>query len=197
MKKTVVVILAYEVYSGGQYVGNDINKHKSCANQKKRFYNQHAKLFDKLQIEVVRNVCFAFTRTISLHLFNSLILADTNVNIWFSAWRGIDVGGRIPIYDHHELHRSFDGQANILAMAKASPRVLKDSRKYVNTTLTTDFKKYTAVAFRTGNKRTVLVRKGYSREKVIQYFHRCAKQVHYAFLQVPYLQPLIWEDLVT
>ena len=187
MKKTVVVLLVYQAHqSDGQYVGNGIKNHRDCVSQKEGFYNRHAKLFDKLQIKVVRNVCFAFRhKTISLHLFNSLILADTNVNIWFSAWRGIDVGGRIPIYDHHELHRGYDGLANVLAMAKTSPRVLKDCRKYVNTTLKRDFKEYTAVAFRTGNKRTELVRKGYSREQVIEYFHKCAKQVHTALLKVP------------
>ena len=36
---------------------------------------------------------------------------------------------------------------------------------------------YTAVAFRTGNRKTALVKDGYSREQVIEYFRKCAKQI--------------------
>ena len=185
LKKTVVVILAYEVSSGGQYVDNDINKHQGCVKQTELFYSRHAKLFDKLQIQVVRNVCFAFHyKAVSLQLFNSLILPDENVNVWFSTWRGIQGGGRIPISDHQEMHLGHDGLTNVLAMARPSPRVLKDSRKYVNTVLNADFKEYTAVAIRTGNKRTVLVRRGYSKDQLVQYFHNCAQQVHNASLKI-------------
>ena len=184
LKKTVVVILTYEAHPGGQYVGDDINKHQGCVKDKEFFYSHHAKLLDKLQIQVVRNVCFAFRQAISLHQFNSLILPDENVNVWFSTWRGIQGGGRIPISDHQEMHLGHDGLTNILSMARPSPRVLKDSRKYVNTVLNADFKEYTAVAIRTGNKRTVLVRQGYSREQLVQYFHKCAQQVHNASLKI-------------
>ena len=180
LNKTVVVILVYDVFPVGQYVGNDINKHRDCVEQKNKFYNQHAKLFDRLQIEVVRNVCFVFNykaqSPIKLHLFNSLILPDSDVNVWFSFWRGIQFD-RIAISDHYELHRSYGGEENILAMVRTSPRVVKDSRKYVNTILSVDFKEYTAVAVRTGNRRTALVRSGYSRERVIEYFHECAEQI--------------------
>ena len=180
LKKTVVVILAYEVFPAGEYVGINISKHPNCVKQMKKFYNQHAILFNKLQIQVVRNVCFVFNyeakSQISLHLFNSLILLDSNVNVWFSYWRGIEFG-RVAISDHHELYRKYDGEEKILGMAKTSPRVLNDSRKYVNTVLNTNFKEYTAIAFRTVNRKTSLVVSGYSREKVIGYFHECAKMV--------------------
>ena len=180
LKKTVVVILAYDVFPVGEYVGDDINKHRDCVEQKNKFYNQHAKLFNRLQIEVVRNVCFVFNykakSPITLHLFNSLILMDSDVNVWFSFWRGIQFD-RVAISDHHELHRGYGGEENILAMVRTSLRVVKDSRKYVNTILNVDFKEYTAVAVRTGNRRTALVRSGYSREQVMQYFHKCAKRI--------------------
>ena len=187
LKKTVVVILAYDVFPVGEYVGININKHPDCVEQKEKFYNQHTKLFNKLQIQVVRNVCFVFNykakSPISLHLFNSLILPDSNVNVWFSFWRGIEFD-RIALSDHHELYRDYGGEGKILAMAKTSPRVLEDSRKYVHTVLNSNFNEYTAVAFRTGNRRTALVRSGYSREKVIEYFHTCAKMVHQALLNI-------------
>ena len=180
LKKTVVVILAYDIFPVGEYVGDDITKHRDCVKQKNTFYNQHAKLFDRLQIQVVRNVCFVFNykakSRIPLHLFNSLILPDDDVNVWFSYWRGIQFD-RIAISDYHKLYRCYGGEGNILGMVRTSPRVLQDSRNYVNTILNVDFKEYTAVAFRTGNRRTALVRSGYSREKVIQYFHKCTKQI--------------------
>ena len=182
LKKTVVVILAYDVFPVGEYVGNGINKHPDCVKQKNKFYNRHAKLFDRLHIQVVRNVCFVFNHKakspIPLHLFNSLILPDHmhDANVWFSYWRGIQFD-RIAISDHYELRRDYDGEGNILGMVRTSPRVLQDSRNYVNTILKVDFKEYTAVTFRTGNRRTELVRSGYSREQVIQYFHRCAEQI--------------------
>ena len=187
LKKTVVVILAYDVFPVGEYIGVNINKHPDCVKQKEIFYNQHITLFDKLQIQVVRNVCFVFNykakSPISLHRFNSVILPNSNVNVWFSYWRGIEFD-RIAISDHHELYRDYEGEGKILGMAKTSPRVLNDSRKYVNTVLNTNFKKYTAIAFRTGNRRTFLVRSGYSREKVIGYFYECAKMVHQALLNI-------------
>ena len=186
LKKTVVVILAYEVHPGGQYVDNDINKHQGCVKQREGFYNLHAKLFYKLQIQVVRNVCFAFNyKSISLHLFNSLIFPDGIVNVWFSTWRGIQGGGRIPIYDHHEIHRGYGGLSNILTMAKSSPRILRDSRKYVNTILNADFKEYTAVAFRTGMRKNKLISHGYERKEVMEFFRKCAIEVHSALLKIP------------
>ena len=188
LKQTVVVILAYDVHPVGEYVGSNISNHYECVKQKKIFYDQHAKLFDRLQIQVVRNVCFVFNykakSPISLDLFNSLVLANDNVNVWFSFWRGIQFD-RIAISDHKELHRGYGGEENILAMVRTSQRVLIDSRKYVNTVLNSNFKKYTAVAFRTGNRRTALVRSGYSRDEVIEYFHKCAEEVHYTLLRIP------------
>ena len=71
-------------------------------------------------------------------------------------------------------------------MVKASPRVLRDSRKYINTYLKVDFNEYTAVAFRTGNRKDVLIRqKKYSRKDVIGYFYKCAEEVKNVLLKYP------------
>ena len=185
LKKAVVVILVYDVLPVGEYMGDDINKHHDCVEHKKEFYSQHSKLFDKLQIQVVRNVCFVFNylakSPITLSQFNSFILLNNNVNIWFSVWRGIQFD-RIAVMDHKNLLRDYGGEGNILAMVRTSQRVLRDSRKYVNTVLKVNFQEYTAIAFRTGNRRTALVRKGYTRQQVIEYFHKCAKEVRHKLL---------------
>ena len=185
LKKAVVAILVYDVFPVGEYMGDDINKHHDCVEHKKEFYSQHTKLFDRLQIQVVRNVCFVFNylakSPITLHRFNSFILLNNDVNVWFSVWRGIQFD-RIAVMDHKNLLRDYGGEESILGMVRTSPRVLRDSRKYVNTVLKVNFLEYTAVAFRTGNRRTALVRKGYSRQHVIEYFHECAKEVRHKLL---------------
>ena len=185
LKKAVVVILVYDVFPVGGYMGEDINRHHDCVEQKKLFYSQHAKLFDKLQIQAVRNVCFVFNylarSPITLRRFNSYVLLNNDVNVWFSVWRGIQFD-RIAVMDQKTLLRDYGGEEKILAMVKTSPRVLKDSRNYVNTVLNVDFHEYTAVAFRAGNRRTALVRKGYSRQQVTEYFHKCAKEVSHKLL---------------
>ena len=187
LRKTVVVILLYHTSPQGVYVDNDIGKHPKCVGMKKKFYNRHAKLFSELQIEAVRNTCFVFGSshfTLSLQQFNSHIILD-NVNVWFSEWRGI-WSGRIPINDHKELGRSYGGKEKIQTMVKASQRVLRDSKKYVNTYLKADFNEYTAIAFRTSNRKDVLImKKKYSREQVFQYFYKCTEEVKNVLLQYP------------
>ena len=196
-KKTIVAILVYDVFPVGEYVGNEIYNHSDCVKQKDVFYAQHVKLFNKLQIEVVRNVCFVFNykakSPITLSQFNTFLLME-NVNVWFSFWRGIQFD-RIPIFDHKNLLRDYGGEENILSMVRTSPRVLRDSRKYVNTVLNVDFHEYTAVAFRTGNRRTALVKEGYSRKEVIEYFHECAEEVKYTLLEVPLSAKFLSIDL--
>ena len=185
-KKTVVVILVYYRVPEGVYIDIYTDKLRYCREAKKTFYDQHAKLFDRLQIQVVRNVCFIFNQkkrfTVSLDKFNSHILQNySDVNVWFSAWRGIDPH-RVPIVDHKELFRNHEGEENILGMARTSPMILKDSKKYVNTILNANFNKYVAVAFRTANRKTALVASGYSRNNVMQYFYKCSEEVKQALL---------------
>ena len=181
LKRTVVVFLVYGS-GGGGFVDDDINKHQHCKHRKEFFYKRFAKFFDKLQIEVVREVCLAFG-SFTLHQFNSFFLLNNETHVWFTEWRGIE-GGRMSITDHGELHRTSNGLDAILTMAKESPKVMKDARNYVNTILNTDFKKYTAVAFRATNKKTALAG-GHSREYIMQYFRDCAEKVEVELLKNP------------
>ena len=183
LKRIVVVIISYGFSPAGGFVDNDINKHQHCRELKEKFYNKHTKLFNSLQLQVVRNVCISFG-SFTLHQFNSLFLLNIDTHVWFTDWRGIQ-SGRITITDHVELRRNYGGEDNILAMVKTSPRVLKDTRKYVSAILKTDFKKYTAVSFRTTNKKTALVYSGHSRDYIIQYFQKCAEKVKLELLKNP------------
>ena len=134
---------------------------------------------------MVRNVCFIFNQkkryTISLDKFNSYVLLDDDVNVWFSEWRGIDPR-RVPITDHKELFRNYEGELKVLAMVKTSPRILRDSRKYVYETLNTNFGEYTAVAFRTAGRKNALAVKGISRYNILQYFYNCSENIKQALL---------------
>ena len=186
LRKTVVVILLYQISPEGVYKDTDIDKHPKCAEIKKKFYSRHAYFFRKLQIEVVRNVCFVFGAhfALSLQKFNSYIILD-NANVWFSEWRGIQ-HKRIYINDHKDLERDYGGKEKIQAMVKASPRVLRDSKKYVNTYLKADFNEYTAVAFRTASRKAVLtIKYKYSRKDIIAYFYECAKKIKNVLLKYP------------
>ena len=186
-KKTVVVILVYEILPPGVYINDDINKNHGCFNEKTKFYNKHARLFDKLQIEVLRNVCFAFYPRKhyfpSLQVFNSYFRLNNSTNVWFSDWRGIHTG-RIGFSNHKELERCHEGKERILSMVKTSSRIIQDSRKYVNTVLNRDFNEYTAVAVRTTNRKTALVKKGYSIDGVFEHFQKCAEQLKYVLLKM-------------
>ena len=131
-------------------------------------------------------MCFIFNQkkhyTISLDKFNSLILQNySDVNVWFSAWRGIDPR-RVPIVDHKELSRNHEGEEKVLGMVKTSPRILKDSRKYVNTNLNANFNEYVAVAFRTAGRKNAMVASGNSRNDIMQYFYKCSEEVKQALL---------------
>ena len=142
-KITVVAILVHDESPIGAYIGNGIDKHPVCAEDKKTFFDTHAKLFDRLQIQVVRNVCLVFNHkehsSLSLRRFNSFFVLNDNVNVWFSLWRGIHFD-RIPINDHKELERTHHVEATVSAMTKISPKILKDSNYYINTNLKVGFK---------------------------------------------------------
>ena len=186
-RKIVVVIIVYEVSVIGQYEDSDINKHSDCVEEKEIFYAKHAELFDKLGLQVVRNVCYAFNfkidfNNIELDRFNSYLLLNHDISVWFSCWRGINYD-RIPISDHEIIKREYGGVEKVLAMIKTSSRILADSRKFVNTILHNDFNGYTAVAFRTAGRRNALINHGSSRNDVIQYFHMCTKKIRYAVMR--------------
>ena len=122
-----------------------------------------------------------------LHQFNSYIIQNNDVHVWFPVWRGFQYD-RIPIIDHELLLRTYEdkNKDKIQDMVKTSKRILLDSRKYVKSVLNVDFHGYTAVAIRTGSRREVLqVVDKYSRKDVIQYFHKCAEKVKHALLENP------------
>ena len=196
IKKTVVVSLIYWSGHSGIYIGDNINSHKDCFKKHNAFHKTHAKLFDQLQIQVVRNVCFAFSSGFSLTLnqFNFAVMTESDVNIWFSSWHGIRPD-RISFKDHEELRRAYDGRDEIQAMVKPSPVILRDSRKYVNTILKTEFNEYTAVAFRVGNRRAILVGNGYSRKDVMLYFQKCAEDVKRVLQKNPSNPVVLSSDL--
>ena len=182
-KITVVAILVHDKSPIGAFIGNGIDKHPVCAENKKSFFDRHAKLFNRLQIQVVRNVCFVFNHkehsSLSLHRFNSFFVLNNNVNVWFSQWRGIHFD-RIPISDHKELKRTHHVEPTVLAMAKISPRILKDSKYYINTNLKVGVNEYTAVSLRAGNRKTYLASHGYSKQAIMQYMYDCAKNIEIA-----------------
>ena len=190
-KRTVVVVFVYNAYPVGVYVDKYINKHSACVKQKKQFYEQHGKLFKKLNIQVARHVCIVLHQakkriSFSLDQFNSYIHPDNDdINVWFSIWRGVHKN-RIPFADHNELHREYGGKDKIFAMVKTSPRILKHSQKYVNTVLNSNFNEYTAVLVRTWPRRLVLsYAQHFSRQKSMQYIEKCAEEVKHVVLKNP------------
>ena len=69
-RKIVVVIIVYDVSIIGQYKDSDISKHSNCVKEKETFYAKHAKLFNKLEVQVVRNVCYAFNFKVDFNDLN-------------------------------------------------------------------------------------------------------------------------------
>ena len=179
-KKTVVVLLIYSKFPTGEFVDNDIDKHPQCKKEKEIFYIRHAKLFDKLKLQVIRNVCLVLGRLTLKHFNSFLFLEKNDINVWFSQWRGI---GRIPIIDHPELTRLYEGKHNILGMVKTTPTILKDARNYVNTILNVNFKEYTAIVVRTAGKRNALMNSGRSRDGVIQSLRKCLEDLKLVLLK--------------
>ena len=181
-KKTVVVFLIYWSSHPGDFIDNDIDKVPECKKEKEIFYIRHAKLFDKLKIQVIRNVCLALGRLTLKHFDSYFFVEKDDVNVWFADWRGI---WRIQLTDHPELGRGSEGMNNILAMMKTSPSVLKDARNYVNTTLSSNFKEYTAIVFRTAGKKNALLKIGLSRDDVIQSLRKCLEDLRLVLLKNP------------
>ena len=91
----------------------------------------HKSSLDKLNITIVREVCFILDiyKQSDLHWFNSHILGnvtDPDVAIFFTHWAGI-FKGRTYLNDPSLNHNS---DAETERMMKLSPRVIKDSKRY-------------------------------------------------------------------
>ena len=181
-RKVVVVILVYEVPPGGVYVNDDLKNHTECNLELKRFYNFTKTLLDCFHFEVIKTVCFA-SYTMKqrklypkLEKFNSYLTDDnqTNLTYWFSFWRGVQVD-RITI-NHKAIGRG--REENGLAMARPSPKIIEDSKRYVKTVLKIDSNKYTAVAFRTNSRKSAMVRVlRMSRDAILTHFLKCASNI--------------------
>ena len=153
-RKVVVVILAYEVLPGGIYINNDMIKHNRCNTELQKFNNTIKSLLDHFHFEVIKTVCFASYTTKqlekypTLEMFNSYLAENNqtdNITYWFSFWRGVQ-SDRITI-NHEIIEREYGGEENVLAMARPSPRIIEDSKKYVLAVLKVNSNKYAAVSF--------------------------------------------------
>ena len=189
-RKVVVVILVYEVPPGGVYINDDLKKHRECNNELKRFKRSTQSILDHFDFKVIKIVCFASYATNERHLyptleeFNSYIIDHDydDVTLWFSFWRGVQFD-RITI-DNQIIQRAYDGEANTLAMARTSLRIIEDSKRYVKTVLKADTNGYTAVAFRTTNRKTAMLSHGYSRNKILKYFYNCANNISHVLIEL-------------
>ena len=191
-KKTVVVLLIYWTSHPGDFIDNDIDKRPECKKEREDFYVKHAKLFDKLEIQVIRNVCLVLGR-LTLKHFNSFLFPEKDdVNVWFADWRGI---WRIQLTDHPELGRGSEGMTRVLAMIETSPSVLNDTRKYINTILNTTFKQYTAIAVRTSGRANFLIDSGHSRNVVMQTLWNCLEDLRGVLRKIPSDVKVLCSDL--
>ena len=53
--------------------------------------------------------------------------------------------------NHEIIEQEYGGEENVLAMARPSPRIIEDSKKYVARVLNVSINKYAAFSFRTNN----------------------------------------------
>ena len=200
-RKVVVVILVYEVPPGGVYINDDLKKHRECNNELKGFKRSTQSLMDHFHFEVIKIVCFASYATnerqlyLTLEKFNSYIIDSDydDITYWFSFWRGVQFD-RITI-NNQIIQRAYDGEENTLAMARTSPRIIEDSKRYVKTVLKVDSNEYTAVAFRTKNRKTAMLSHGYSRNKILKYFYNCANNISHVLNELEITHSCLAIDL--
>ena len=60
-KKVIVALISYGVETGGTFVGGESDSHSPCLEQKTVFFNDHQRLFSKLQFEIIKVVCVSFS----------------------------------------------------------------------------------------------------------------------------------------
>ena len=197
-RKVVVVILVYEVPPGGVYINDDLKKHRGCNNELKGFNSSTQSLMNHFHFEVIKIVCFASYAINegrlypTLEKFNSYIIdSDYDaVTYWFSFWRGVEFD-RITI-KNQIIQR---GEENALAMARPSPKIIEDSKRYVKTVLKVDTNEYTAVAFRTQGRKNAMMFNGYSRDAILAYFLKCASNISIALKGLETNRSLLSIDL--
>jgi len=192
-KKIIVVIITYGSGTGGTFVDQEINTHPSCLKQKTLFFEDHSKLFKKLQFEAFRVVCVCFNGIITPEKFAAPLKINNrkeSVTVWVNEWRGVE-NGRVSFTGLGEgvfgrVHVP-GGVNSLLSMIHPSLRLVSDSKRYVNKIMGCDFDQYEAIVFRVKplGKR--------SKEGDIAYFNGCADQLdkyfkslanHKAFLAI-------------
>ena len=185
-RKLILAIPAYDAEPGGIYVDNQINKNQGCRVTLDEFHRNTDSLLKFLHFEVIKTVCYAYWKSNNRPIkdINSYLISDDNATIWFGLWRGIEKGppgmhtGRMPISDTN-LQRSYGGIHNILAMVCASPKILFDSKNYLQTVFKVGFREYTAIHVRTvGATNEKMLRGGHSKAEVFKYFIKCVGKLN-------------------
>ena len=185
-RKLIIAILAYDAAPGGIYVDDEINENSGCRMMLNKFYQSADSLLKFLHFEVEKTVCYAYwaSNNCPIKEVNSYLVSDNNATIWFGLWRGIEKGppgihtGRMPISDTI-LQRSYGGIENILAMAHASPKIIVDSKNYLQSVLKVGFREYTAIHIRTvGVTVEKMLRGGHSKADSFKYFTNCVGKLN-------------------
>jgi len=131
-------------------VGEDIDTHPPCLAQKTLFFNNHSRLFNKLQFEVTKVVCISFSDyVIPPETFSASLQIDNkeqDVTVWFNEWRGVE-GGRVAFtgLNDNVYGRTQGGLDVLLSMIHPSNKVISDSKQYVRQIIGSDFGQYNAV----------------------------------------------------
>ena len=186
-RKLILAVPAYDAAPGGIYVDDEINKNSGCRTTIDKFHHSTDSLLKFLHFEVIKTVCYAYWKSNNRPIkdVNSYLISDDNATIWFGLWRGIEKGppgmhtGRMPISDT-TLQRSYGGIHKILAMVRASPKILFDSKKYLQTVLKVGFREYTAIHIRTVGVMAEKLRGGHSKARLetFQYFTKCVVKLN-------------------
>ena len=174
-KQIILVILPYSG-PGGTYTNDEIKNHSQCHETMSDFFHEHGKLFQSLQFEVVRNVCFSFNHyVIPAETFNSgLQIEDIkkNATVWITEWQGVD-NGRVAFtgLNYNRFGRILGGESKYLAMIKPSRRLVNDSYRYVHEVLGVEFYQYDALVIR----HKMIAKRG--KEWNVRRFNECASQL--------------------
>ena len=178
-RKVILAVTTFDANPPGVYVNDEINKNKKCKYEQDKIWHNTKSLFKFLHFKIMKTVCYAISyklkNILSFEKFNSYLIPDSNATIWFGYWYGI---GRFPMTGDKTLNRVYGGIENVLAMVRASPTIITDSRNYVNTVLNADFREYTAIVIRSARRYAEMVLKGCSPSDVMSYFMRCVGKLN-------------------
>ena len=173
-KKVILVVMPYSG-PGGTYTNDEIERHSPCQEAMSDFFHEHSKLFQSLQFEVVRNVCFSFDHyIIPSKIFNAALQVEDNkdATVWITEWQGVD-NGRVAFtgLKNNEFGRIRGGESKYLAMIKPSGRLVNDSYRYVHEVLGVNFNQYDALVIR----HKMIAKRG--KEWNVRRFNECASQL--------------------